>query len=151
MIVHLIFSIDVNECVESATPLCLNNGVCVNTQGSYRCNCTDQYTGPDCGDGESFTLYTSHKQENRSSEFLTRSNTNQPLQSQKITRSFKLGIKEEEELYYPFSENKGADQLCIYCTDDLRLCFCIGKMPGISHPTMSKQQSLCELSAIMCI
>ena len=26
-------------------------------------------------------------------------------------------------MYYPSSENKGADQLCSYCTADLRLCF----------------------------
>ena len=89
MIVHLIFSIDVNECVESPTPLCLNNGVCMNTQGSYRCNCTDQYTGPDCGDGESVT---SRKQENRSSEFLTRCDTNRPVQSQEIARGLKFCI-----------------------------------------------------------
>ena len=30
-------------------------------------------------------------------------------------------------MYYPFRENEGTDQLCNYCTDDLRLCFCIGK------------------------
>ena len=30
-------------------------------------------------------------------------------------------------MYYPSSENKGADQLCTYCTADLRLCFGIGK------------------------
>ena len=29
----------------------------------------------------------------------------------------------EEELPYRNSENKGADQLCRYCTDDQRLCF----------------------------
>ena len=29
----------------------------------------------------------------------------------------------EEELYYLCGENKGADQLCSYCTADLRLCF----------------------------
>ena len=31
-----------------------------------------------------------------------------------------LPIYEEEELYYPCSENKGADQLCSYCEADLR-------------------------------
>ena len=30
------------------------------------------------------------------------------------------------------SENKGADQLCSYCTADLHLCFCIGKNPVFS-------------------
>ena len=28
-----------------------------------------------------------------------------------------------EELYYPCSQIKGADQLCSYCEADLRLCF----------------------------
>ena len=32
-------------------------------------------------------------------------------------------------MYYQSSENKGADQLCSYCTADLRICFCIGKTP----------------------
>ena len=31
-------------------------------------------------------------------------------------------------MYYPSSENKGADQLCSYCTADLRLCFRICKI-----------------------
>ena len=30
-------------------------------------------------------------------------------------------------MYYPSSENKGADQLCSYCTADLHLRFRIGK------------------------
>ena len=38
----------------------------------------------------------------------------------------------EEELYYPCSENRGADQLCSYCTADLRFCFRIGKNPVFS-------------------
>ena len=55
--------------------------------------------------------------------FSTRSNTNRAVQPQKITRSLKFWIKKVEELYYPCSENKGADQLCSYCTADLWLCF----------------------------
>ena len=34
----------------------------------------------------------------------------------------------EEGLYYPCSENKGTDQLCSYCTADLRHCLSIGKI-----------------------
>ena len=49
-------------------------------------------------------------------------NTKRPVQSQKQARSLKFWI-EEEGLYYPCSENKGADQLCSYCTVDLRLYF----------------------------
>ena len=52
----------------------------------------------------------------------TRSDTNQTVQSQKIARSLKFRLNEEEGLYYPFSENKGADQLRSYCEADLRLC-----------------------------
>ena len=53
----------------------------------------------------------------------TRYDTNRPVQSQKQARSLKLRVKVEEILYYLSSENKGADQLCSYCTADLRLCF----------------------------
>ena len=55
--------------------------------------------------------------------FLNRPDTNRPVQSLKTARSFKFRIKVEEELYYPCSENKGADQLCGYREADLRLCF----------------------------
>ena len=43
--------------------------------------------------------------------FPTRSDTNQPVQSQKKARSLKFRIYKEEEFYYPCSKNKGADQL----------------------------------------
>ena len=65
--------------------------------------------------------------ENRSSGFPTRSDTNRPVQSQKIARTWKFWIKKAEKMYYPCSENKGADQLRSYCEADLRLCFRIGK------------------------
>ena len=63
--------------------------------------------------------------------FPNRSDTNRPVQSQKQARSLKFWISEEEKVYYPCSENKGADQLrsCSYCEADLRLCFRIGKNP----------------------
>ena len=51
-------------------------------------------------------------QENRSSGFPTRLDTDRPVQSQKKARSLKFLILEEEEIYYPCSENKGAGQLC---------------------------------------
>ena len=35
-----------------------------------------------------------------------------------------------EELYYPCSENKGADQLRSYCEADLRLCFRLCRLLG---------------------
>ena len=36
-------------------------------------------------------------------------------------------------LFYPSSENKGADQLRSYCEADLRLCFRIGNNPVFSR------------------
>ena len=55
--------------------------------------------------------------------FPTRSDTNQPVLSQKRARVLKFWIQVEEESYYPSSENKGADQLGGYREADLRLCF----------------------------
>ena len=55
--------------------------------------------------------------------FLNRSDTNRPVQAQKRARSLKFRMKEEEGLYYPSGENKGADQLRGYREADLRLCF----------------------------
>ena len=59
----------------------------------------------------------------RSSGFPTRSDTNRPVDLQKMARSLKFRIYEEEEMYYACSENKGADQLCSYCTADLAFVF----------------------------
>ena len=56
------------------------------------------------------------------------SDTNRPVQAQKRARSLKFRIKVEEELYYPSSENKGADQLRGYREADLRLCFCLCRL-----------------------
>ena len=55
--------------------------------------------------------------------FPNRSDINRPVQAQKRARSLKFRIYVEEELYYPSSENKGADQLRGYREADLRLCF----------------------------
>ena len=43
--------------------------------------------------------------------FPNRSDTNRAVQAQKRARSLKFWSQVEEELYYPSSENKGADQL----------------------------------------
>ena len=43
--------------------------------------------------------------------FSTRSDTNRPVESQKRARSLKFWMLVEEELCYPCSKNKGADQL----------------------------------------
>ena len=42
---------------------------------------------------------------------------------------WRLEISNLERLYYPYSENKGADQLRGYREADLRLCFRISKKP----------------------
>ena len=55
--------------------------------------------------------------------FPNRSDTNWTVLSQKMARSLKFQIYVEEELYYPCSKCKGADQLCSYCETDLHLCF----------------------------
>ena len=49
-------------------------------------------------------------------------------QTGKQARSLKFRVQEEDELYYPCSENKDADQLCSYCRADVRLCYRIGKL-----------------------
>ena len=69
----------------------------------------------------------------RVSVFRTRSVTNRAVQSQKMVRGFKFWIYIEEGLYYPCSENKGADQLRGYREADLRLCFRICKKPVFSR------------------
>ena len=72
-----------------------------------------------------------------------RPHTNRPVQLQRWIESLKFLIKEDEELYYLCSENKGDDQLHGYCEADLCLCFRIGKNPN-SHDTaqMPKTQSV---------
>ena len=64
--------------------------------------------------------------------FLTRSDTNQAVQAMKMARGLKFCILEVEVLYYPSSENKGADQLRGYREADLRLCFRICKTLGLN-------------------
>ena len=50
----------------------------------------------------------------------------------------------EEGLYYPCSENKGADQLRGYREADLRLCFRICK-----KPVFSQRGSNCKISYLI--
>ena len=52
----------------------------------------------------------------------------------------------EEALYYPSSENKGADQLCSYCTADLRLCSRISKNPFFSKYLIASTSATLFLS-----
>ena len=71
-----------------------------------------------------------------SSEFPTRSETNQAVQPQKMAKGLKFRFYVVEGLYYQYSENKGAD---------LRLCFRICKKPVFSqrgsYYLYSEQQS----------
>ena len=64
---------------------------------------------------------------------LTRSDANQAVQPLEKTRGLKFWIKEVDVLYYPSSDNKGADQLRGSNREaDLRLCFRIYRF---SHDT----------------
>ena len=58
--------------------------------------------------------------EDLSSWFRSRSYTNWNVQLQRIGRGLKFRVYEVEGLYYLYSENKDADQLC---AADLRFCF----------------------------
>ena len=60
--------------------------------------------------------------------FPNRSDTNRAVQAQNQARSLQFRIQEGEELYYPNSENKGANQFRSYCEADLRLCFRQGRL-----------------------
>ena len=51
----------------------------------------------------------------------TRSDTSRAVQSQKIARSLKFWMKEEEGLYYPCRENKGADHFVGFLMQRLKL------------------------------
>ena len=59
--------------------------------------------------------------------FPNRTDTDQAIQAQKMTRGGKFWILKGEELYYWCSKNKGTDQLRSYCQADLRLCIPICK------------------------
>ena len=48
LITFFIF-IDKNECL---TNPCINNGTCINTDGSYTCICPQGWAGKDCGGGK---------------------------------------------------------------------------------------------------
>ena len=49
------------------------------------------------------------------------------------SKRLEIRFLDVEGLYYPCSENKGADQLRSYCAADLRLCFRICKKPVFSQ------------------
>ena len=49
--------------------------------------------------------------------------SNRVRHPQEKARIWKFGLLGGNVLYYPFSENKGTDQLCSYCKADLRFSF----------------------------
>ena len=61
------------------------------------------------------------------------SDTNRAVRPQKMARGLKFRNWKEEGLYYPCSENKGADQLRGYREAGLRLCLRICKKPVFSR------------------
>ena len=62
-----------------------------------------------------------------------------------MARGLKFCIYEVEGLYYPYSENKGADQLRGYREADLRLCFRICKKPVFSRRGSFRVSSCLEI------
>ena len=64
--------------------------------------------------------------------FSNRPDANRAVQALKMVRYWKFSIYKVAELYYPCSENKGADQLRSHCEADLSLCFSIRKMFVVS-------------------
>ena len=81
--------------------------------------CTWKYFSPD----EAHVNKVIHNMRKPTMWILTRSDTNQAVQPLEMARGLKFCIWEVEALYYPSSENKGADQLRGYREADLRLCF----------------------------
>ena len=53
--------------------------------------------------------------------------TNRPVLTRKKVRNFEVKWKRNCTIVVA-SENKGADQLCSYCTADLHLCFRIRRL-----------------------
>ena len=73
----------------------------------------------------------------------TRSDKISPVQAQKKARGWKFGILKVEGLYYPSSENNGADQLRGYREADLRLCFRICRL--LVFPSGGSYKMFCPL------
>ena len=59
--------------------------------------------------------------------FPNRFYTNRDAQAQKMAYGWKFWLYKVEKLYYPSSENKGADQLRSYCEADLAFVFAYAK------------------------
>ena len=67
--------------------------------------------------------------ENQQFRSPTRSDTIRSVRSKKQARTLKiLDVSRRGIVLYIYSENTDADQLCSYCTADLRLCFRISRL-----------------------
>ena len=84
------------------------------------------------------------------SGFPTRFDTNRTVQPQKMARDLKFRIQVVEGMYYPYSENKGADQLRGYREADLRLCFRICKKPVFSRRGSNSLHGFLKLQDVSC-
>ena len=78
-------------------------------------------------------IYHIASQQNLSSGFPNRSDSNWTVQPQKMAGALKVLIYEVEGLYYLCSENKGADPLGGNPTADLHLCFHLCKKQVFSR------------------
>ena len=109
--------------------LYLKSSVCVKTVRKPHCWFSHEaaYIFPEMDLGFLMILYLSLRMRKPTSI-----EKNRPVQSRKEARSLKFRIYVDEGLFYPCSENKGADQLCSYCTADLRLWFRICRM-SLAH------------------
>ena len=50
LLIIIVFNADVNEC--KVANMCNHYGTCINTNGSYVCDCTDGWHGQHCEDGK---------------------------------------------------------------------------------------------------
>ena len=89
-------------------------------------------------------------QENLLSEFPTKSHTNRLVHPKKKAEELEISyLNKEEGLYYLCSEKDCTDQLCTYCTSDLRLYFCIGENPFFIAPAYWWRQILLQKSTML--
>ena len=65
-----------------------------------------------------------------------------------MARGLKFRIKIGERLYYPFSENKDADQLRGYREADLRLCFSHIQKSGFLMARLNKYNPFVKTLAV---
>ena len=95
--------------------------------------CTFTEDGFPAGCAPVARIYEPRREKTGLRGFRRGSNTNQAVQPQNMVRGLKFVTYGVEGLYYPFSENKGADQLRGDREADLHLCFRKCKKPVFSR------------------